>query len=77
MFCHLKCWYSDVLMTSLLQASGSWDKTIRLWRARDGSLLFVLNNHTGWVRALAFSPDGTILASTSDDESVRVLTFFL
>ncbi len=58
-------------MTSLLQASGSWDKTIRLWRPRDGSLIFVLNDHTGWVRALAFSPDGTILASTSDDESVN------
>ncbi|XP_022084184.1 WD repeat-containing protein 38-like isoform X4 [Acanthaster planci] len=53
-------------------ASGSWDKTIRLWRPRDGSLLFILDDHSGWVRALAFSPDGTILASASDDESVKI-----
>jgi WD40 repeat protein len=53
-----------------LLASGSSDKTIRLWRVRDGLLLNELKGHTYSVDSLAFSPDGTVLASGSSDGTI-------
>eukprot|EP00961_Rhodomonas_salina_P108350 1458719-Rhodomonas_salina.1 len=52
-------------------ASGSDDRTIRLWSPETGqSLVSPLARHSDWVRSVIFSPDGTILASGSDDRSV-------
>ncbi|MFM6370305.1 MAG: WD40 repeat domain-containing protein, partial [Dolichospermum sp.] len=45
-------------------ASGSWDKTIKLWNARTGNLLQTLG-HSYSVNSLAYSPDGQTLASGS------------
>ncbi len=55
-----------------LLASGSDDKTVRLWRAADGRLLRTLEGHTAWVRSVAFSPDGRLLSSGSGDGTVRL-----
>jgi WD40 repeat protein len=30
------------------------------------------SGHTGWVLAVAYSPDGTTLATTSDDGTIRI-----
>ncbi len=46
-------------------ASGGWDSTIRLWDAATGELCATLP-HPGIVAALAFTPDGTRLASGGD-----------
>lgn len=54
------------------KASGSWDRTIRLWNPRNGKLLYVLEGHQGWVQALCFSPDSLFVASACDDDTVRV-----
>ncbi|MDW8030108.1 MAG: WD40 repeat domain-containing protein, partial [Armatimonadota bacterium] len=53
-------------------ASGSWDKTIKLWRVSDGSLIGTLTGHTNWVRSVSFSPDGQILASGSNDKTIKL-----
>jgi hypothetical protein len=48
------------------------DATIHLWDATSGRKLLTLTGHTKQVRSLAFTPDGKSLASSADDESVRV-----
>ncbi|MEO0650545.1 MAG: hypothetical protein AAFZ65_07705, partial [Planctomycetota bacterium] len=51
-------------------ASGSLDRTVRIWR--DGELERALDRHAGAVNAVAFAPDGQQLASAASDGTVRV-----
>ncbi|EEP79766.1 nuclear migration protein nudF [Uncinocarpus reesii 1704] len=51
-------------------ATGSRDKTIKLWDAH-GRCLGTLIGHDNWVRALAFHPGGKYLLSVSDDKTLR------
>ncbi|KAL8298081.1 hypothetical protein RB601_002746 [Gaeumannomyces tritici] len=51
-------------------ASGSRDKTIKIWDSR-GTCLKTLIGHDNWVRALVFHPGGKYLFSVSDDKSLR------
>jgi eukaryotic-like serine/threonine-protein kinase len=44
-------------------ATGSRDRTARLWQMDALRECAVLRGHRGWVRSLAFSPDGKTLAS--------------
>jgi WD40 repeat protein len=41
------------------------DRTVKLWRVADGALLRTLEGHAGSVNSVAFSPDGSLLASGS------------
>ncbi|KAM3512984.1 hypothetical protein MY11210_003384 [Beauveria gryllotalpidicola] len=51
-------------------ATGSRDKTIRLWDSR-GTCLKVLIGHDNWINALVFHPSGKYLLSAADDKSIR------
>ncbi|KAF2863917.1 WD40 repeat-like protein [Piedraia hortae CBS 480.64] len=53
-------------------ATGSDDKSVRLWDTDQAVQVSVMVGHSSWVTALAFSPDGDRIASGSDDRTVRV-----
>ena len=57
---------------STLLASGSWDRTVRLWSADTGELLDVFVGHESDITTVAFSPDGQTLASGGWDATVRL-----
>jgi WD40 repeat protein/DNA-binding SARP family transcriptional activator len=55
-----------------LLASGSYDKTVRLWDLQSGHMLAILRGHSKWLQALVFAPNGQLLVAGSDGQNVRV-----
>ena len=53
-------------------ASGSSDRSVRLWDAATGRQLRQLDGHGDYVWSVVFSPDGAVIASSSSDGSVRI-----
>ena len=53
-------------------ASGSGDKTVKLWDVTSGECLQTLEGHSDCVTSVSFSPDGTKVASGSDDKTVKL-----
>ena len=52
-------------------ASGSWDRTVKLWDVATGHELLTPLKHDDAVSGVSFSPDGR-LASASQDRTVKV-----
>lgn len=53
-------------------ATGSKDKTIKLWEVSTGREVRTFAGHEHWVNSLQFSSDGKFLISGSYDKSVRI-----
>jgi WD40 repeat protein/tRNA A-37 threonylcarbamoyl transferase component Bud32 len=52
--------------------AGYTDKTIKLWNPENVQPIGELIGHQAWICTLAFSPDGTLLASSSADQTIRL-----
>ncbi|KAF8503896.1 WD40 repeat-like protein [Hysterangium stoloniferum] len=58
-------------------AAGSTDSfEVFMWSVQTGKLLDILTGHEGPISALAFSPTGNLLASSSWDRTVRLWSVF-
>ena len=53
-------------------ASASYDKTVRVWDARDGDNLVTYQGHWDRVLTVAWSPDGNLLASAGNDGTIQI-----
>lgn len=53
-------------------ASASNDKTVQVWNATSGALLFSYT-HNGAANSVAWSPNGALIASSGEDDVVRVV----
>ena len=53
-------------------ATGSFDKTVKLWDAATGKELRTLSGHQSLVLAVAFAPNGEAVASGGADNTARV-----
>jgi WD40 repeat protein len=53
-------------------ASGSNDRSVRLWDVATGATLRAINAHREAVYAIAFSPDGRLLATGGRDGALKL-----
>ncbi|XP_061669915.1 WD repeat, SAM and U-box domain-containing protein 1 isoform X2 [Syngnathoides biaculeatus] len=65
----LSCAYSS---DGQLLVSGSVDKTVTVYDAKNAALLYTLNQHERYVTACSFSPSSPLIATGSMDKTVNI-----
>ncbi len=54
-------------------ASGSMDKTVRIWDVETQNCLKILEGYDSWISSVVYSPDGNLIASSSWKDSRIIL----
>lgn len=62
----------DVAPNDAIFATGSQDKTAKIWRVADGTLLGTMRGHRRGIWCVQFSPVDQCLATASGDKTVRI-----
>ena len=65
----------SVIASGGLKVGGNTDESkgeIRLWSVKDGKCIANLEEHEGLVYSVSFSPDGSIIASGSEDNTIKL-----
>ena len=62
----------DLRTSAGTNLQGGGNQTIRLYDFESGKLVALLKGHTGVIRSLAFSPDGSKLISGSSDNTAII-----
>lgn len=55
--------------------SASDDKTLKVTSVADRKFMFSIKAHNHWIRSCAFAPDDRLIASGSDDRSIKLFDF--
>lgn len=65
---------SDVAISNQADyaVSASWDRSVRLWNLKNGTLVCKCLGHTADVTSVAFSPDNRQIVSGSRDNTIKV-----
>ena len=53
-------------------ASGSDDRTVKLWDVVHASMIHTFVDHSGMVCDVKYHPDGSCLASVSTDKKIKI-----
>ena len=53
-------------------ATGSFDKTCKLWNAQTGQCYFTYRGHTSEIVCLSFNPQSTLIATGSMDATAKL-----
>lgn len=65
-------WSIAITPNGKMLASGSGDRTIKLWNLEKNAIVCTLTEHTDEVYAVAIAADGKTLASGSRDGSIKI-----
>ena len=73
-------WFGGVLAIAFSSdskfiASGSKDKTIKIWQVDTGKEIMTLEGHSDDITSVAINADNTILASGSKDKTLKLWAF--
>jgi WD40 repeat protein len=65
-------WTASISPDARRILGGGWDRHVYLWEVENGNLLRDFEGHTGRIDAVAFSGDGRLAVSASEDNTLRL-----